>query len=193
MAVLNGNTNGVATNGTKNGVVTKGNKTAASPSTDILALALDIVKNAADIKTLLASQNLPAPDFSADSPELPDTPECVSLRSRLVASLEDLRLLAVGPRSTMRSLMGGSNDLAALQVAFVFGFFTIVPLGTEEGISVEELAQQAGIDAGRVRQVMRFLATHRIFREVKDGVFTHTAISAAFGRDDNLIGLGLYS
>jgi hypothetical protein len=162
-------------------------------STDILALALDIVNHAANIKTLLGSQNLPAPDFLSNSPELPDTPEYVALRSKLVASLDDLRLLVVGPRTTMRGLMGSSNDLAALQVAFEFGFFTIVPVAEEEGIAVEEIARQAGIDVGRTRQVLRFLCTHRIFREVKEGWFAHTACSVAFGRDENLIGLGQYS
>jgi len=63
----------------------------------------------------------------------------------------------------------------------------------EEGIAVEDVARQAGMDAGRARQVLRFLCTHRIFREVKDGWFAHTASSAAFGRDENLIGLGQYS
>ena len=175
------------------GVVTNGNAKETLFSEDILALALDIVNNAANIKTLLASQNLPAPNFSPDSPELLDTPEHVALRSRLVASLDDLRMLVVGPRTTMRSLMGSSNDLAALQVAFEFSFFTIVPVAEKEGIAVEEVARQAGMDAGRARQVLRFLCTHRIFREVKDGCFAHTASSAAFGRDENLIGLGQYS
>lgn len=110
-----------------------------------------------------------------------------------MASLDDLRLLVVGPRTTMRSLIGSSNDLAALQVAFEFGFFTIVPVAEAESIAVEDVARQAGMDAGRARQVLRFPCTHRIFREVKDGWFAHTASSAAFGRDENLIGLGQYS
>lgn len=99
-------------------VITNGIEDVSADTTDILALALDVVNQAANIKTLLASQNLPSPDFSVDSPELPDTPEHAVLRSKLVASLEDLRLLVLGPRTTMRSLIGSSNDLAALQVAF---------------------------------------------------------------------------
>jgi hypothetical protein len=175
------------------GTFTNGTETVSTDTTDILALALDIVTHAANIKTLLGSQNLPAPDFSPDSAELPDTPEYAALRSKLTASLEDLRLLVVGPRSIMRSLMGSSNDLAALQVAFEFDFFKIVPVADQQGIAVEEIAKQAGMDAGRALQVLRFLCTHRIFREVKDSRFAHTACSAAFGRDDNLIGLGQYS
>lgn len=175
------------------GVFTNGTKDVSTDTTDILTLALEIVNHAANIKTLLGSQNLPAPDFSPDSPELPDTPQYASLRTKLVASLEDLRLLVVGPRTTMRSLMGTSNDLAALQVAFEFNFFKIVPVSDEDGIFVEEIARRACMDAGRALQVLRFLCTHRIFQEVKDGWFAHTACSAAFGRDDNLIGLGQYS
>lgn len=173
------------TNGNKNA------KGASSASTDILTLALDIVHNAANIKTLLASEHLPAPSFSPDSAELPDTPEHAALRSRLVASLDDLRLLVVGPRRTVRSLICFSNDLAAFQVAFEFGFFTIVP-ESEEGIAVDEVARQAGMDVGRTRQVLRLLCTHRVFREVQDGRFAHTASSAAFSRDENLRCAGHY-
>ncbi|KAF2804125.1 O-methyltransferase [Mytilinidion resinicola] len=171
------------TNGTKHV-----NET-SSPSTDILTLALDIVDNAANIKTLLASQGLPSPSFEPDSAEIPDTPEQAALRSRLVASLDDLKLLVVGPRRTVRSLICFSNDLAAFQVAFEFGFFTIVP-ESEDGIAVEKIARQAGMDASRARQVLRLLCTHRVFREVKEGWFAHTAMSAVFKRDENLRAAG---
>ena len=194
--------NGIKHNGTKDENETNCNpvgmtnsikqgKETLSNSTDILTLALDIVHNAASIKTLLASQHLPAPNFSPDSPELPDTSEHATLRGRLVASLDDLRLLIVGPRRTMRCLVCFSNDLAAFQVAFEFSFFTIVP-ELEEGISSEEVAQQAGIDVGRTRQVLRMLCTHRVFREVKEGWFAHTATSAVFRRDENLRSAGHY-
>lgn len=73
----------------------------------------------------------------------------------------------------MRSLICFSNDLAAFQVAFDFSFFTVVP-ESEEGIAVEEVARQAKMDVGRTRQVLRMLCTHRVFREVKEGWFSHT-------------------
>ncbi|KAJ4287147.1 hypothetical protein N0V90_012545 [Kalmusia sp. IMI 367209] len=154
-------------------------------STDILTLALDIVNHAANIQTLIACQNVPAPSFASDSKEIPDTPEYGTLRSRLVAVLDDLRMLVVGPRRTMRNLICFSNDLAAFQVAFEFGFFTIVP-ESEDGIALEEIARQAKMDVGRARQVLRLLCTHRVFREVREGWFAHTANSAAFKRDENL-------
>ena len=100
------------------GAITNGNMNIALVSTDVLALALAIINNADNIKTLLASQNLLASTFSPDSPDLPDTPEHAALRSRLAASLDNLRRLVVSPRTTMRSLIGSSNDLAALRVAF---------------------------------------------------------------------------
>jgi hypothetical protein len=154
-------------------------------SSDLLTLALNIVDNAAKIKTLLAAEGLPAPDFSADSADIPDTPEQSALRTQLVASLDDLRMLVVGPRRTVRSLICFSNDLAAFQVAFEFGFFTIVP-ESKEGISLEDIAQQAGVDTTRTRQVLRLLCTHRVFTEVKEGWFAHTAQSIVFKRDENL-------
>jgi hypothetical protein len=168
---------------TSNGLL----KTDASSgsSSDILTLALNIVDNAAKIKTLLAAEGLPAPSFAADSADIPDTPEHSALRGQLVAALDDLRLLVVGPRRTVRSAICFGNDLAAYQVAFEFGFFTIVP-ESEEGIALEDIAQQAGMDVTRARQVLRLLCTHRVFTEVKEGWFAHTASSVVFKRDENL-------
>ncbi|KAG8527710.1 uncharacterized protein KY384_007864 [Bacidia gigantensis] len=141
------------------------------------------------MRTLLASQNAPAPSFSPDSADIPETPEQAALRSHLLASLDDLRLLVNGPRRTIRSLICFSNDLAAFQVAFDFNFFTIVP-ESEKGIALEEVARQAGIDVGRTRQVMRMLCTHRVFREIKEGWFAHTLTSVLFKRDENLRSAG---
>jgi hypothetical protein len=165
--------------------------TSTSTSTDILTLALNILNQAANIKTLLASQHVPPPSFSPDAAELPDTPEYDALSSGLLAALDDLRLLILGPRRSMRSLICFSNDLAAFQVAFEFGFFTIVP-ESEDGIAVEEIARQASMDVGRARQVLRMLCTHRVFREIQEGWFAHTAISAVFRRDENLRCAGHY-
>ena len=180
-------TNGVQTNG----ATPSGLKFDDSASTDIVNLALDIVKNASEIKSQLAAQGAPAPSFAADSADIPDTPEQAALRGRLMTSLEDLRLLVNGPRRTVRNFICTSNDLAAMQVAVEFNYFTIVP-ETEQGLALEEIAQEAGMDIGRTRQILRLLCTHRIFKEVKDGYFAHTALSALFKRDDNLRAAGGY-
>ena len=84
-----------------------------------------------------------------------------------------------------KTLASFVSVLAALQVAFEFNFFTIVP-ESEEGITLEEISKQSGVDVGRARQVLRLLCTHRIFTEVAEGRFSQTANSAAFKRDENL-------
>ena len=65
---------------------------------------------------------------------------------------------------------------------------------SEEGIPLEEIVRQAGMDTGRARQVLRMLytSTHRVFREVKEGWFAYTATSITFRRDENLRCAGHY-
>jgi hypothetical protein len=161
-------------------------------TTDILTLAQDIVNCAAKIQKLNVSQDLRAPNFTPSSTVLPNTPEYSALSNRLVGALDDLRLLVVGPRRTMLNLICQCTDLAALQVAFEFDFFTIVP-NSEDGIALEEVARKADMDVSRAGQVLRILCTYRIFREVKQGRFTHTANSAAIRRDNNLLSTGQFA
>ena len=124
------------------------------------------------------------PSFSQDAPEPPDTAEYVSLHSELSSTLADLQRLVDGPKRNLRRTVMLGNDLAALQIAFDFDFFQLVPLdGT---IKLEDLAAKAGIDADRAARMIRMLATHRIFQETEPGQFSHTAASAAFHRDEEL-------
>lgn len=169
----------------------------ALPEIHVLNLAKDIFHQSANIVAYLQQANSNSPArlttaFGPDALDPPETGEYNSLRSSLKASLDDLRRLIDGPRGTMRTLICSGNDLAAFQVAFDFNYFTIVPLEEEEGVTIEELAAKAGMDVDRTAHIVRSLATHRVFREIRPGLVVHTAASAIFARDEDLLCAGHY-
>lgn len=163
----------------------------------VLNLAKEIFHQSANIVAYLQQANTHSTPrlttaFGPDAIDPPETAEYNSLRSSLKASLDDLRRLVDGPRGTMRQVICSGNDLAAFQVAFDFKYFTIVPIEGDEGITMEELAAKAGMDVDRTAHVVRSLATHRVFRETRPGHVVHTAASAIFARDDDLLCAGHY-
>lgn len=171
-----------STNGTHAGPTTS--------ATSLASLAANISEKAASLSTYLESQGHAQPSFLPGCADPPETEEYLSLHTSLTSSLEDLQRLVDGPRRSLRPFIMIGNDLAALQVAFNFGFFQLVP--PEGSMDVETLAHKVGIDADRTARVLRMLAAHRIFVEPKPGFFAHTAASAVFHDDEELRCAGHY-
>jgi len=169
------------------------NGTHAGPTasaTSLASLAANISEKAASLSTYLESQGHAQPSFLPGCADPPETEEYLTLHTSLTSSLEDLQRLVDGPRRSLRPFIMIGNDLAALQVAFDFGFFQLIP--PEGSMDVETLAHKVGIDADRTARVLRMLATHRIFVEPKPGFFAHTAASAVFHDDEELRCAGHY-
>lgn len=170
------------TNGTNGGL--------PSSEPSLASLAANISQKAASISSYLESLGHEQPSFNPGAADPPETAEYLALHTSLTSSLEDLQRLVDGPRRNLRPFIMIGNDLAALQVAFDFGFFELVPLN--DSIAVGVLAQKVGIDVDRAARVLRMLATHRIFVEPKPGYFAHTSASAVFHDDEELRCAGHY-
>lgn len=82
------------------------------------------------------------------------------------------------------------QDLAALQTALELNLFSHVPV--EGTISLNILAQKAGVDEDRIRRIMRFLTTQRTFKEPTTNHFGHTAQSVLFVREPGLYAAAHY-
>ncbi|KAI8623622.1 O-methyltransferase [Xylariaceae sp. FL1651] len=156
----------------------------------LLDLASNILKQTQGLTAYLQTHQLQEPNFNWNSPDIPETPEYMDIQSKLSASLDDLRRLVDGPRRFARSFICQGNDLAAFQIAFEFNLFEIVPL--KGSINVAELAKLAGLDVDRTSRVMRMLVTHRVFRENPEDLFSHTAVSAVFNREEGMRCAGAY-
>ncbi|POS74006.1 O-methyltransferase [Diaporthe helianthi] len=142
---------------------------------NILNLAQTILEQTKSIDTYFRDNGLHQTTFSTAYTEPETTPQLVALQDRLRASLEDLRYLVDGPTKFYRSFFMTHYILAAFQVALEFDFFTIVP--ATGGISLTELADKAGLDLDRTSRIVRYLVTHRLFHEPRQGFITHNAFS----------------
>ncbi|OTA58430.1 S-adenosyl-L-methionine-dependent methyltransferase [Hypoxylon sp. EC38] len=141
----------------------------------LLALAENIHTQTESIIAYLQANNLSEPTFDVDSSPPPATPAYVVLQSNLTGSLEDLQRLVEGPTAFLRSVSVLGFELAAFQIALEFDFFTIVQPGHE--ISVDELAEKAGLDVDRTKRTIRMLITHRFFQENRPGWISHSSSS----------------
>lgn len=142
----------------------------------IASLADRVFKVSSQINTYLDENNHAQPNFTSQSPTLPETYDYQYLRNQLSDAALDLVRLANGPKNTFRTWTFSHTDLAAAQVALRRKFFQSVP---EDGVGLpaSDIANAAFMDVDRTTRILKMLVTHRIFEEV-DGKFRHTAASA---------------
>ncbi|RYP52771.1 hypothetical protein DL768_002122 [Monosporascus sp. mg162] len=165
-------------------------KGSSSESAHLLRLANDILNDTTRIIRYLNTHERLTQSFARNSTERLETDEYNSVRNSLIANLEDLKYLIEGPRNAMRTFLRLGNDLAALQVAFEFELFRLIP--RDGDMDVAQLALEAGMDEDRACRVLRMLATHRIFIETTPRSFAHTPSSILFHDDEELMCTGQY-
>ena len=156
----------------------------------ILSLAESILEQTKGVTKYLQANDLAAPTFSPKASSPPNNGEYVALQNSLRSSLEDLQRLVDGPTKFYRSFFMLGYDLAAFQIALDFDFFALVPADGE--ISLEELANKAGLDQDRTSRVVRLLVTQRFFQERRAGFISHNSFSIAL-QDEELRALVHYS
>lgn len=164
---------------------------ASHATADLVSLADTVATQTRAISDYLNSNNIAAPSFAPGHGDLPNTAEYVALYNSLKTALQDLERLVDGPKRWLRSFVCQGYDLAALQVAFEFDFFGLVPAASE--LSIEELAGVAGLDVDRTARILRILITHRIFQEPTPGFVAHSAASLTIHNDEDLKCAGAYT
>ena len=127
------------------------------------------------------------PTFEANSPIINakvETPEFEQLRNSLNEAANDLLLLVNGPKTFFRTFLTTHYELAAYQTAVEHNFFEHVPIKGK--IHLTNLASLVGMDADRTGRFLRLLATQRVFKELEDDFFAHTASSIALATDSEV-------
>ncbi|KAI4098308.1 MAG: hypothetical protein L6R37_006538 [Teloschistes peruensis] len=156
-----------------------------APQSTLLKLAEDIHSKTYQMVKQLRQHQQVEPTFEADSPvvdpRLETSCEYEELKNSVNEAANDLLLLINGPKTFLRTFLTTHYELAAFQVAIEFRFFENVP--RQGSIHVAELAGIVGMDADRTGRFLRLLATQRVFREVKEDFFAHTAASMALAVD----------
>ncbi|KAI2615595.1 S-adenosyl-L-methionine-dependent methyltransferase [Hypoxylon sp. NC1633] len=165
--------------------------TESDNAASILGLAQDILGLSQRLTKYYQDNNLTSPTFTLDSQDPPDTSGYRHLLDPLRTSLEDLQRLITGPRRWLREFCCSGYDLGALQVALDFEFFQLVPAHGD--ITLEDLAEKAGLDVDRTSRIVRQLMTYRIFEELRPRVISHSSTSLVVQQDEQLRSVVHYS
>ncbi|KAI1743818.1 S-adenosyl-L-methionine-dependent methyltransferase [Xylaria scruposa] len=164
---------------------------AADASASLLSLGETIVELTQSMAKYLQGENFPALSFDPDAEDPPNTQDYRRLHANLKASLEDLKLLIDGPSRFLREFCCTGYDLGALQIALDFDFFQLVP--ANGSITLDDLANCAGLDVDRTSRIIRQLMTYRIFEEHQPRVISHSTASLAIHKDEDLRSVVHYS
>ncbi|KAI0099533.1 S-adenosyl-L-methionine-dependent methyltransferase [Daldinia grandis] len=149
-----------------------------------LTLAENILEQTKAMTNYFQANNLAVPTFSLRPDEPTATDEYLKLQSGLRTTIEDLQRLVEGPRRFLRSFTTLGYDIAALQIALDFDFFSFVP--SDGDISLAHLAEKVGLDFDRTSRIVRMLITHSIFEEKKPGYVSHSASSLVLLEDEEV-------
>ncbi|KAL8814995.1 MAG: hypothetical protein Q9223_005833, partial [Gallowayella weberi] len=156
-----------------------------APQSQLLRLAEDIHNKTYQIVKTLRDRSQSEPNFESDSPmidaRIETSADYEELKNAVNEAANDLLLLINGPKTFLRTFLTTHYELASYQAAIEFKFFENVP--RQGSIHVAKLAETVGMDEDRTGRFLRLLATQRVFKEVKEDYFAHTAASMALAID----------
>ncbi|KZT58691.1 S-adenosyl-L-methionine-dependent methyltransferase [Calocera cornea HHB12733] len=98
--------------------------------------------------------------------------QAISAAHQLIATLQP------APLSVLR--LGGAYHTAATRVAFESNAATIIKEAGGNGVHVDDIASKAQVDSKKLVRVLRYLASHHVFKEVEPDVFANNRISSCF-------------
>lgn len=163
---------------------------ASDGQSELLRLAQEVHNLTSSLVTHLSQSNLPEPNFTPSSPEIPHSSTYKALRAQLNDAASDLLLLVNGPRIEACRFVCSHNDLGAYQLAFEFDLIRKIP--QEGSISLAELSGQTGVDEDRLGRILHLLCSRRLFAEPEPNRFAHTSMTVIYARDENVRAAGAY-
>ncbi|KAJ7651964.1 S-adenosyl-L-methionine-dependent methyltransferase [Mycena polygramma] len=148
---------------------------------DILALADLISSTVRDVVTEYSAAGVSLPSLSSTTPGPFDSPEDVPPKlSRAVRILDAAcaqLIFSVGsPGHVILNKTYGIQEPACMLVATDAKIADLL-LDKPDGMHVDELSRETGIDGGKLSRVLRHLATRHCFAEVKPDVFANNRLS----------------
>jgi hypothetical protein len=153
---------------------------ATSPEADVEALLCLINSAAQDAMGIYKNSGYGVPSIHSTQIHPFDT-ETTTLALKkairvLEGACEQLCTTLAPPSHTLLNLSMVHFGPACMHVAIQERISDIL-LDNPNGLSVAELANKTGIDSGKLRRILRALATKHCFREVRPDVFTNNRLS----------------
>jgi hypothetical protein len=106
------------------------------------------------------------------------------LRSTILGLTSRLDKLLEGPHGFLHEYVSPSWEHGALYVLLEFNILQMIPLEEGAYVSAAQLAEQANLPVEKLLRICRLVATAGILEEVKEGKFSHTAISELLVKDE---------
>ncbi|TVY44615.1 O-methyltransferase [Lachnellula subtilissima] len=130
--------------------------------------------------TKIISNNLPQPSFDVEGPgSLSLSSEMQDTREEVLNANLELQELLLGPKEVIADYQ--YNYFIAVQAVCQYGIASTFPVDGEK--TFVDIAKACGLHEQQVRRIVRFAASHRIFKEVRKGVIVHTAFSKLLAED----------
>jgi len=139
-------------------------------------------------KAELAAQNLLEPSLNTSKPHPIDeityvpTPVMYEARRVAVASLGLLKSLVQSPYDALAANTWMTIEAASVRLAGDIGLASVLG-NSEEGMSMQEIADKTGVDGAKLERVIRLLMCQGWFREPKPGYFANNRLSNLIKKD----------
>ncbi|KAF5312468.1 hypothetical protein D9619_003733 [Psilocybe cf. subviscida] len=132
-------------------------------------------KACADSGTTFPGLEVP---FSPSSEAFRSNPQAAEAANIIAAAATQLVAMVLPPPSAMFALISGHFKSAALRVCLEANVTEILREGGPQGVHVNEIAKLANISSTKIARLLRYLATHHVYKELRPDVFTNTRISS---------------
>ncbi|KAG5350527.1 hypothetical protein C0989_010597 [Termitomyces sp. Mn162] len=143
--------------------------TLITEAADKLERAVDKTKTSIpDLNSLFAPQS---EAFRID----PDVAESANI---ICAAASQLEAILLPPHVSLGAATTGYLKSAAVRLCLESNVTEILREAGPDGLHVDEIATKNGQNPQKLARMLRFLATHHIYREIKPDVFTNTRISS---------------
>ncbi|KAF8191305.1 S-adenosyl-L-methionine-dependent methyltransferase [Pholiota molesta] len=162
-------------------------------TTEITMLADLISSSVKDIVSEYQSAGHNVPSLSSTEPGPFDAPHLQSAKlSKAIQIIEaacaQLSFAVANPGHVITNKSYGFEEPVALQVV-TSAKITDRLIGKPEGLPIEELAKQSGLDPNKLGRILRMLATKHCFQEVKPNVFANNRLSMPLASANPVSGL----
>ncbi|KDR66887.1 hypothetical protein GALMADRAFT_147537 [Galerina marginata CBS 339.88] len=103
----------------------------------------------------------------------------VAAEAAKIAASACMQLIAslVPPTDSLYRLAAGERQSAAVRVCLEANVTEILREAGPNGLHVDQIAAKCGLDSSKLGRILRFLATHHVYRELKPYVFTNNRVS----------------
>ncbi|RDB28142.1 4-O-methyltransferase 1 [Hypsizygus marmoreus] len=145
---------------------------------DILNKSLD----ALETRYIAKSMAFPSLDqvYPQDEVDLSLDAETIQIVNLTVSAAYQLIMMVRHPFASLADAATAYHLSACLGIAEKFNTAEILREHGDNGLHVDDIAARAGVEPRKLGRILRYLATHHIFREVSPNQFANNRISSYF-------------